>query len=90
MIRILSIATILLLCVPAIADSVPPLSPQMRAKFDKVMAGLWHEDCQCWRFLLDGELTETSSPLSDNDRWVMMEAIERGLAIPIEKQTGPY
>lgn len=75
---------------PAAADenAVPPLPPEMRARFDQVMAGLWHDDCGCWRFLFEGKVKEIHPPLTDKDRWAIMGTIERGELLPVERNKG--
>lgn len=81
--RFALLALSLFLAVPVYADDVPPMPPDVRAKFDKAMAKLWHSDCGCWRFVFRGRMRELSPPLSESDRWLVLRVIEDGEAIPI-------
>ena len=72
-----------LLPVSAFADDVPPMPPDVRAKFDDTMAKLWHSDCGCWRFTFEGGIKELHPPLDDKARWAILRVIDDGAAIPI-------
>lgn len=73
----------LFFAVPVYADDVPPMPPNARAKFDKELAKVWHPDCACYRFLFEGKVKEIKPPISEKDRWALMDVIERGVAIPL-------
>lgn len=81
--RFALLALFLFLAVPVYADDVPPMPPDARARFDKELAKVWHPDCACYRFLFEGKVKEIKPPISEQDRWVIMGVIERGVAIPL-------
>lgn len=62
-----------------------PMPPHMRAKFDRVMSGLWHEDCRCWRFIFESRIKEITPPINDDLRWSILKLIETGELTPIPK-----
>lgn len=72
-----------LLSFPAVADDVPPMPPDAREKFDNELAKVWHSDCSCYRFLFDGAVKEIRPPITEKDRWALMDVLERGIAIPL-------
>lgn len=74
---------IALLSFPAVADDVPPMPPEVRARFDAAMSKLWHADCECWRFVSSDGIREISPPLTEGQRWAILELIRRGAAVPI-------
>lgn len=61
-----------------------PMPPDMRAHFDHVMAGLWHEKCQCWKFIYEGEMDTVYPPIPDDVAWDILALIEFREIIPIE------
>lgn len=63
---------------------MPPMPAEMRAKFDRVMAGLWSPACGCWQFIFEGKLRELPPPLTSKLRWSIMGMIERGEIVPID------
>ncbi|MEQ8322190.1 MAG: hypothetical protein RH946_18160 [Rhodospirillales bacterium] len=67
----------------AVADDVPPMPPEVRARFNAAMSKLWHADCECWRFTFEGRIKEVHAPLDDKARWAILRVIEDGAAIPI-------
>ncbi len=81
--RCLLLSLSLLLPVPSYADDVTPMPPEARAKFDDAMSKLWHSDCGCWRFVSSNGIRELSPPLTEEQRWAILELIRRGAAIPI-------
>lgn len=66
------------------ADDKPvkhPMPPDVRASFDKAMKDLWHEDCQCWRFIYEGKIRRMKPPINDDLAWAILDVIERGETI---------
>lgn len=62
-----------------------PLPEHMRVEFDRVMTKMWHQDCQCWRFLFENKIYEyTPAEMDDDLRWSILKLIEIGEMIPIK------
>ncbi len=62
------------------------MPPNARAEFDTVMSGLFHQDCECWRFIFEGKIKEIHGPMNDDLRWSILKLIEIKEIIPIKPE----
>lgn len=62
------------------------MTSKERAAFEKQAARIYYQDCKCLRFLFDGKIREVRSPLTDRDRWHILENVQRGYAFPLANE----
>lgn len=72
-------------------DTLPPMTEEDRAAFDRAAAAMYSADCHCLRFLVDtGEIRRADLPLSDADRYTLIEGIRRGIYTPIQSSSDAF
>lgn len=66
-------------------NSLPPMAEEDRKAFDETVRAIYHEDCNCLRYLLvdDQSIRKVPIPLSDDDRYMLTEGFKRGLIVPV-------
>jgi len=81
---------VLLFSFPALADdvqrwldSLPPLSEDQRGSFDKAAIASYSPNCNCFRFLQDTDVLEFPFPMGDEERYLVIESLRRGLIVPM-------
>ena len=71
---------------PEFWDNLPPMSPADREAFDRAAKSIYRTECDCYTFIMKGKVRTLKRPLTNEQRWLLKDAIERGAAIPLSPQ----
>lgn len=64
-------------------NNLPPMPPDMRTAFDKVVESMYRPGCGCLAFLFRGTIRTVKLPLEPQDRWLIASGIREGWIIPL-------
>jgi hypothetical protein len=69
--------------------SLPVMTGEDRAAFDNSARDMYDKICNCLVFMSsdDGKFREAKLPLTDDDRYTIIEGIRRGLFIPLPSKS---
>jgi hypothetical protein len=70
-------------------DSLPPMTPSLRAKIDYETSSMYRNDCECLTFLFNGKVEKFTFPITDWDRYFLILGIKEGWFIPMNTNGDP-